>query len=100
MFSGFDTGGVPGVSGASSIIDNFNYKLLNNGTIGANDTFNYLILPLKRYNMYSRGHYDINDWVGVFAQGYFSKTSTHTIQEPSPITAGWGVLSIRRSTAT
>jgi outer membrane receptor protein involved in Fe transport len=89
-FSGTDVGGVPGVAGAN-FIDGQRYTLLDNGQIGTNNTDNYLILPLQRYNMYSRGNYEINDWVGVFAQGYFSKVNTTTVQEPSPITGGWGV---------
>ena len=89
-FSGTDVGGVPGVSGAN-FIDGERFTLLDNGQIGTNNTDNYLILPLKRYNMYSRGDYELTDWMSIFAQGYFSKTSTHTVQEPGPITTGWGV---------
>jgi len=89
VFSGFSATGVPGASGAQGIVDGQEYVNLNNGQIGYNDTENYLIFPLKRYNMYMRGNYEINDWVGVFAQGYFSKTGTVTIQDGASITGGW-----------
>ncbi len=67
------------------------YKLMANGTIGANDDYVYNTLPLTRYNMYMRGNYEINDWIGVFGQGIYSHVKTHTLQEPGPIVGGWGV---------
>ncbi len=63
-----------------------------NGQIGANDDYLYNILPLTRYNMFMRGNYEINDWIGVFGQGLFSHVHTHTLQEPGPIVGGWGVI--------
>jgi outer membrane receptor protein involved in Fe transport len=89
-FSGFDTAGVPGASGAK-FIDGERFVRLNNGQIGVNNTANYLILPLRRYNTYSHARYDISDKVSAFAEGYFSKTSTKTTQEPVPIVSGWSV---------
>ncbi len=90
-WSGFDVGGVPGVTGAN-IADGYNVILQANGQYGINNTSNYLIYPLKRYNMYLNGNYKINESVGTFFQGYFSKTRTFTRQEPTPITGGWAVL--------
>ncbi|MBN1237906.1 MAG: TonB-dependent receptor [Gammaproteobacteria bacterium] len=89
-FSGFDAAGVPGTSGAE-FLDGQKFVALNNGQIDVNNTDNYLILPLTRYNMYSQGNYRISDAIGAFAEGYFSRTSTDTIQEPVPITSGWSV---------
>ncbi|RKF23616.1 hypothetical protein D6851_03490 [Altericroceibacterium spongiae] len=88
VFSGFDPAGVPGAY-RNKIVDGYNYKLLDNGQLGTNFTDAMLVLPLKRYNMYARGNYELNDWIGVFAQGLFSKVSTRTVQEPSPVTGGW-----------
>lgn len=68
------------------------YKVTDAGTIAPNFTDSYLVLPLTRYNFFARGNYEINDSIGVFVQGQFSKVSTETIQEPGPITGGWGVL--------
>jgi len=90
-FTGFGAGSEPGVAGAG-FVDGYKYKVLENGQLTVNNTDNYLIFPLKRYNMYTRGNYEINDWIGVFAQGYFSKTSTTTVQEPSPFTGGWSMM--------
>ena len=43
---------------------------------------------MERYNIYTRGNYEINDWLGVFAQGYFSRVSTLTVQQPVPMHGG------------
>src|SRR5690606_36211579 len=90
-FSGFDTAGIPGASGAE-FIDDQKYVRLANGTIGVNNTDNYLILPLRRHNMYAQGNYEITESVRAFSEAYFSRTSTHTSQEPVPITSGWSVM--------
>jgi outer membrane receptor protein involved in Fe transport len=78
------------LEGYTGPIDGYTWKQTNVGTLGQNDTYLYLQLPLTRYNFLARGNYEINDWIGVFAQGTFSHVSTHTIQEPGPIFAGWG----------
>ena len=56
------------------------------------DTTPYLILPLTRYNMFMRGNYELNDWIGVFAQGLYSSTRTRTTQQGGAITGGWDVF--------
>ncbi|HEU4650369.1 MAG TPA: TonB-dependent receptor, partial [Croceibacterium sp.] len=56
------------------------------------DTTPYLILPLTRYNMFFRGNYEINDWIGVFGQGLFSTTRTKTTQQGGAIVSGWDVF--------
>jgi len=89
-FSGFDVAGTPGAS-AAEFIDGEKFVRLNNGQIGVNNTDNYLILPLTRHNLYSQGNIQISDSIGAFAEGYFSRTSTDTTQEPVPITSGWSV---------
>jgi iron complex outermembrane receptor protein len=82
-------GGVPFFGGAT---DGQPVKLTSAGTLAFNNTFLYNVLPLTRYNMLMRGNYEINDWIGVFASGMYSHTRTSTIQEPGPITGGWGVI--------
>ncbi|WP_338245035.1 TonB-dependent receptor domain-containing protein [Aurantiacibacter hainanensis] len=72
-------------------LDDPRYKQSVNGAIGTNNTNLYLILPLTRYNLFARGNYEINDWVGVFAQGLFSHVETFTRNEPSPAVNGWTV---------
>lgn len=86
---------VANLSGVSnfptSLIDQLVTKKDANGGISQN--FNdYLNLPLNRYNFYTRGRYDITDWVSVIAQGYFNKTHTETVQQPGPIVGGWNVV--------
>jgi outer membrane receptor protein involved in Fe transport len=89
-FSGFDSYSTAGTSGFSGA-DGYSFKNLANGQLGANNTNTYLEFPLKRYNMYMRANYEINDWLSVFAQGTFSQVHTKTVQEPGPLTSGWTV---------
>ena len=86
----FGAGGEPGTSGAD-IADGYRYVLENSGLYGINNVSTYLVLPLDRYNMFARGNYDINDYISVFGQGYFSKVQTLSHQEPAPIASGWAV---------
>lgn len=74
-----------------SKIDGYTYKVTDAGTLGKNNTDNYLILPLTRYNFFARGNYEINDWINVFGQALYSHVKTSTLQEPGPITSGWSV---------
>jgi len=60
-----------------------------NGALNFVDTTPYLILPLTRYNMFMRGDFEINDWIGVFAQGLYSGTETRTTQQGGSLTSGW-----------
>src|SRR5690606_17896640 len=62
------------------------------GTLKYINAFTPQTVPTTRYNFLARGNYELNDWVGVFAQGMFSNNTTFTAQEPSPITFGWDVL--------
>jgi iron complex outermembrane recepter protein len=82
-FSGFEANGRPGIAAAEDLglVDGYKVKLLNNGNLSQNNLETYLIFPLERWNFYSQGHYEINDYIGVFGQAYFSKTSSKTIQE-------------------
>jgi outer membrane receptor protein involved in Fe transport len=90
-YSPFYTQGLEGMSGAD-IVDGYEIIINDsNGMYGSNNINNYLILPLERFNMYTQGDFEINDYVGVFMQGYFSKTSTRTTQEPAPIGSGWAI---------
>jgi iron complex outermembrane receptor protein len=93
VFAGFDYGTQPGIAAAQAagIVDGYSLKLMNNGYIGYNNIRNYLIFPMNRSNIYTNGTYEINDWLSVFMQGYFSKVHTNTVQEPGPITSGWSV---------
>ena len=59
------------------------------GTIKFVDTTPYLYLPLTRYNMFFRGNYEINDWIGVFGQGLYSNTQTRTTQQGGAVVSGW-----------
>lgn len=88
-FSGFTASGVPGASAFSPAIDNFRFKMLDNGQIGSNSVENLLILPMTRYNFYGRGSYEINDHIGIFGQAYFSQVETSTVQLGASTRGGW-----------
>ncbi|MBO9579702.1 MAG: TonB-dependent receptor [Sphingobium sp.] len=62
------------------------------GALNFVDTTAYASLPLSRYNTFFRGNYEINDWIGVFAQGLYSSTETSTTQQGGAITSGWDVF--------
>jgi outer membrane receptor protein involved in Fe transport len=64
----------------------------NNGVLNFVDVNSFLVLPLTRYNMLLRGNYELNDWIGVFGQGLFSKSSTKATQQGGSITSGWDVF--------
>jgi outer membrane receptor protein involved in Fe transport len=68
------------------------YKRTADGGAAANYTDFYLVLPLKRYNMFARGNYEINDWIGVFGQGLYSRVSTATRNQGGAIVGGWDVI--------
>lgn len=88
VFSGFDAAGAGGAY-RNQIVDGYNYKLLDNGQLGSNFTDGYVSYPSARYNLYLNGNYELNDNLGVFLTGLFSKSNSHTVQEPAPVTGGW-----------
>lgn len=59
------------------------------GFLGENFTDDQLVLPLNRFNMYTRGQYEITDWVSLVAQGYFNRSSTLTVQQKAVAGNGW-----------
>ena len=92
----FTAGGIGDIAlGATnypdSAVDGQYIKRTSLGNLAVNHQFDYIDLPLTRYNFYMRGNYEINDWISVIAQGYFNESHTHTVQEPGPIVGGWNV---------
>ena len=91
VFSGFDAAGVGGAY-RNQVVDGYNYKLLSNGQLGANFVDGYTYYPSARFNMYLNGNYELNDNLGVFFNGLFSKSGSQTVQEPGPVFGGWSAL--------
>ncbi|HEY6815582.1 MAG TPA: TonB-dependent receptor, partial [Croceibacterium sp.] len=91
VFSGFDAAGTGGAY-RNEIVDGYNYKLLDNGQLGANFVDGFTAYPSDRYNLYLNGDYELNDSLGVFVSGLFSKSSSHTVQEPAPVFGGWSAM--------
>jgi outer membrane receptor protein involved in Fe transport len=88
-FTGFFQSPPGGVSRFKGDLTGLKWKKQADGTLGQNFLDELLVLPLNRYNVYARGQYEINDWVGVFAQATFTTVSTSTLQQPSPSVNGW-----------
>lgn len=93
-FSGFTgaSGSVAGSYAFNGDLTGLKYKQLTNGSLYSNFLDDYINFPLNRFNFFANGHYDINDWVTVFAQGYFNKVHTSSVQQPAPAANGWAVL--------
>jgi len=93
-FSGFTfaSGTAAGAYAFNEDLTGLKYKQLTNGSLYSNFLDDYINFPLNRFNFFANGHYEINDWVTVFAQGYFNKVHTEAVQQPSPSANGWSVL--------
>lgn len=69
------------------------FKTLSNDTLVAVTTNTVQTVPTDRYNFLARGNYELNDWIGVFAQGMFNNSTTYTQLEPtsaSTLFIPWG----------
>lgn len=86
LFQSFSPGGVDRFKGDLS---GYKWGKTSDGLLKQNFVDELLTLPLERYNLFSKADFKINDWIGVFAQGMFSKVSVHTVQQPSPSVNGW-----------
>ncbi len=60
-----------------------------NGQLRENELAEYLQIPLDRYSLFGRGHYDISDNVRAVAQVLYSRSSTEQRQAASPMLGGW-----------
>jgi outer membrane receptor protein involved in Fe transport len=68
------------------------WKLNSNGALTQSFQDALAVLPLHRDNIFTRGNYEITDWLNFTAQGMFSKVQTSTVQQPSPSVNGWSVI--------
>ncbi|WP_404710666.1 TonB-dependent receptor domain-containing protein [Sphingomonas sp. MMS24-J13] len=92
-FGGGSVANNSGVSNfPSNLIDGYITKKDEYGGLWQNFPDDYVNLPLRRFNFYTRGTYEVNDWISVFAQGIFNKSHTDTVQQPGPIVGGWNVV--------
>jgi iron complex outermembrane receptor protein len=60
-----------------------------NGQLRQNELEEWLQIPLDRYSLFGRGHYDITDNVRMFSQVLFSRSTTEQRQAASPMLGGW-----------
>lgn len=91
-FTGFFQSPAGGADRFNGDLTGSKWKRLADGTLGQNFADTLVQLPLNRYNIYARGNYEINDWIGVFGQATFTRVQTHTNQQPSPSVNGWSAL--------
>ena len=92
VFGGIDARTIPGAYRFEGALDGTRFKQAATGQIYQNAIDEYLVLPLQRWNVYARGHYEINDWVTAIAQAYFNKSSSETRTQGPSIVNGWGSL--------
>ncbi|MBO9581473.1 MAG: TonB-dependent receptor [Sphingobium sp.] len=64
-------------------LNGYYFKTLSSGVLAAVTTNTVQTVPSDRYNFLARGNFEINDWIGVFAQGLFSNSTTYTQLEAS-----------------
>jgi hypothetical protein len=91
-FTGFFQSPAGGSANFKGDTTGLKWKRLVDGTLAQNFLDDPLVLPLNRYNIYTRGNYEINDWLSIFGQGMFSKVETLTTNQPSPSVNGWSAL--------
>jgi len=91
-FTGFFQSPPGGADRFNGDINGIKWGRTADGALKQNFIDELLTLPLQRYNIYARSNYEINDWIGVFAQADFTKVSTRTVQQPSPSVNGWAAL--------
>jgi outer membrane receptor protein involved in Fe transport len=92
-FTGFFQSFAPGgVSRFEGDLTGTKWKQTRDGLLAQNFQDSLLLLPLQRENLFAHGNYEINDWLGFFVQGLFSKVETRTVQQPSPSVNGWAAF--------
>lgn len=91
-FTGFFQSPAGGVSRFNEDLTGLKWKKQADGTLGQNFLDELVVLPLNRYNIYARGNYEINDWIGAFGQATFTRVQTTTVQQPSPSVNGWSAI--------
>jgi iron complex outermembrane recepter protein len=83
-------GGIPAPGYTGALYPN--YKILNNGNLGANSVNGFLSLPLTRFSAFSDAHLKINDNVTAYLQTNFDDNETVTQSGGwSPSVLQWGV---------
>ena len=60
-----------------------------NGQLRENELAEYLQIPLDRYSLFARGHYDLTDNLRAFADVLYSRSQTEQRQAASPMLGGW-----------
>jgi iron complex outermembrane recepter protein len=59
------------------------------GQLRENELEEWLQIPLDRYSLFGRGHFDLSDDVRAFAQVLYSRSTTEQRQAASPMLGGW-----------
>lgn len=88
-FGGFDGATIPGAYRFDEPLG-LKWEKLSTGALAQNWQSELASFPLSRWNIYARGTYDLSDNISVFTQGYFNRSHSVTIQQPSPAVNGWG----------
>jgi len=59
------------------------------GTLRENQPRQLAQIPLERYSLFGRAHYDVSDNITAFAQIMYSENSTRSVGSDPPMLGGW-----------
>jgi iron complex outermembrane recepter protein len=59
------------------------------GTLRENQPRQLAQIPLERYSLFGRAHYDVSDNISAFAQVMYSENSTRSVGSDPPMLGGW-----------
>lgn len=90
-FGGFDGLTIPGAYRFGQQLG-LKWERTSTGQLAQNWQDELATFPLSRWNIYARGTYDLNDDITFFAQGYFNRSHSFTVQQPSPAVNGWSAF--------
>lgn len=73
-------------------VDGFPFRKVDPaGGLAQNQLVNPISVPLERYSVFAKAHYDVTDSISVFGNITFARTTTTTSSQFSPAVPGWAV---------
>jgi len=82
----------PLLVGYTGTYDGVSRKLTSQSLLRDNYVDQMLSTPMNRWSFFGKGNYEINDWIGVFAQANFVRTQVFTRNLVPPAITSWSVL--------
>jgi outer membrane receptor protein involved in Fe transport len=76
-----------------------NYKIAPNGQLVENNLDLRYSSPLKRYSLFGKAEFEINDWVEAFSSVNFVDTKTRQVLQPTGAVGGFGATAVPHGNA-